>query len=59
MYGVHPERQGHILSAIARLVDSGRLRIHVSRTFDLADLREAHRLQETGHVTGKLVLRVR
>jgi NADPH:quinone reductase len=59
VYGVRPESQGEILSAAAKLVDEGKLKPHVSRVFGLEELPEAHRLQESGHVTGKLVVRVK
>jgi NADPH2:quinone reductase len=58
-YGVRPESQGEILRAAARLVDEGKLQPHVSRTIGLAELAEGHRLQESGHVTGKIVVRVK
>lgn len=59
IYGIRPQKQGRILRAAAALVDRGQLRVHVSRTLDLPDLAEGHRLQETGHVTGKIAVRVR
>jgi NADPH2:quinone reductase len=59
VYGVRPESQGEILRAAAKLVDAGQLKPHVSRVFDLEELPEAHRLQEAGHATGKLVVRLR
>jgi zinc-binding alcohol dehydrogenase family protein len=59
VYGVHPESQGEILRAAGRLVDEGKLKPHVSRVLNLEDLAEGHQLQETGHVTGKIVVRVK
>jgi NADPH2:quinone reductase len=59
VYGVHPERQGEILRAVAKLVDGGQLKPHVGRVFALDELAEAHRFQESGHVTGKIVVRVK
>ncbi len=59
VYGVRLESQGERLRAIARLVDEGGLKPHVSRVFALEELAEAHRLQESGHVTGKIVVRVK
>jgi NADPH:quinone reductase-like Zn-dependent oxidoreductase len=53
---VEPDRAG--LLAIAHLVESGRLRAHIERVLPLAQAADAHRLGETGHVTGKLVLNV-
>ncbi|MYR43342.1 zinc-binding dehydrogenase [Streptomyces sp. SID5910] len=41
---------------IAGLVESGRLRATVEKTFPLADAAQAHELGETGRTTGKLVL---
>ncbi|MGW0812226.1 NADP-dependent oxidoreductase [Streptomyces viridiviolaceus] len=41
---------------IAELVESGRLRATIAKTFPLADAAEAHALGETGRTTGKLVL---
>jgi NADPH:quinone reductase len=50
--------QAHILSECARLVDEKKLKIHVSQEFPLAEAANAHRLLETGSVTGKLVLQI-
>ncbi|WP_309227251.1 zinc-binding dehydrogenase [Micromonospora thermarum] len=44
------------LSVLAGLVDVGRLTVHVARTFPLDQAADAHRLVETGHVRGKVVL---
>ncbi|MDG9727529.1 MULTISPECIES: NADP-dependent oxidoreductase [unclassified Streptomyces] len=41
---------------IAGLVESGKLRATIARTFPLADAAEAHALGEKGRTTGKLVL---
>ncbi|GJF25999.1 MULTISPECIES: NADP-dependent oxidoreductase [Streptomyces] len=41
---------------IAGLVESGRLRATIEKTFPLADAAQAHELGETGRTTGKLVL---
>lgn len=50
------EHQGEILRLCGEWMDEGRLRVHVSRTFPLAEAAAAHRLIGEGHVTGKLVL---
>jgi NADPH:quinone reductase-like Zn-dependent oxidoreductase len=47
------------LTAIADLVDQGRLRPVIAGTFPLANAAKAHALGETGHVAGKLVLTMR
>lgn len=46
------------LSAIAELIDSGELMVHIDREFPLEQAAEAHRLLEEGHTRGKIVLRV-
>jgi NADPH:quinone reductase-like Zn-dependent oxidoreductase len=53
---VEPDRCG--LEAIASLVSSGRLRVHVAGTFPLAEAARAHEAGEAGHARGKLVLTV-
>lgn len=52
---VHTERDW--LCDIARLAGAKALVPEVTRVFDLADAAEAHRLLESGHVQGKVVLR--
>ena len=54
---VEPDHAG--LAELVALVESGALRVHVERTFPLAEAAQAHRLGEAGRVTGKLVLTVR
>ncbi|KOG18951.1 NADP-dependent oxidoreductase [Streptomyces viridochromogenes] len=44
------------LTAIAELVEAGKLRPAIAGAFPLADAAEAHRLGDTGRTTGKLVL---
>jgi NADPH:quinone reductase-like Zn-dependent oxidoreductase len=53
---VEPDHRG--LEAIAALVDDGRLKPHVSKTFPLSRAADAHRVGEAGHFQGKLVLTV-
>jgi NADPH:quinone reductase-like Zn-dependent oxidoreductase len=48
----------HVLAEIGALVESGRFSLPVAQTFPLADVAEAHRVSENGHVRGKLVLLV-
>ncbi|WP_420036330.1 NADP-dependent oxidoreductase [Streptomyces sp. cg28] len=47
------------LRAVAGLVEAGKLTVHVSETYPLADAAKAHEAGETGRVAGKLVLTVR
>jgi NADPH:quinone reductase-like Zn-dependent oxidoreductase len=49
-------RAVHALAEIGELVESGRLSLPVAQTFPLAEIAEAHRVSEDGHVRGKLVL---
>ena len=55
-YSVSPD--GRTLAVITRLIDDGAIRVHVERELPLEEGAEAHRLLETGHVRGKVVLRV-
>jgi NADPH:quinone reductase-like Zn-dependent oxidoreductase len=48
----------YTLDQIGGLIESGRFSVPVGATFPLADIAEAHRAGETGHVRGKLVLLV-
>ncbi|MGZ5008595.1 MAG: zinc-binding dehydrogenase, partial [Methylobacter sp.] len=45
-----------ILNQCAEWIDKGVLKTHISRQLSLAEAVEAHRLLETGHSTGKVVL---
>jgi NADPH:quinone reductase-like Zn-dependent oxidoreductase len=56
--GAGEERAWTALGEAAALVEAGRLTVPVARTFPLADIAEAHRISETGHPRGKLVLTV-
>jgi NADPH:quinone reductase-like Zn-dependent oxidoreductase len=48
----------HVLAEIGELIESGRFSLPVARTFPLAEVAEAHRVSEDGHLRGKLVLLV-
>ncbi|NJK65650.1 MAG: zinc-dependent alcohol dehydrogenase family protein [Microcoleus sp. SU_5_3] len=50
------KQQADILQQCARLCDRNLLKIHVSKTFPLAQAQAAHELLEAGSVTGKIVL---
>ncbi|WP_144832764.1 NADP-dependent oxidoreductase [Microbacterium sp. BH-3-3-3] len=47
---------GGALATIARLLDSGAVRVYVEHVFDLADAADAHVELERGHTRGKIVL---
>lgn len=54
---VEPQKHhADILEQCATWIDEGKLKIHVSQTFPLAEAAKAHKLLETGSVTGKIVL---
>lgn len=62
-YGVQAEMLGMRtdsaqLAEIAKLVDSGRVKVVVERVLALSEARQAHELSEKGHVRGKIVLKV-
>lgn len=59
VYGVRLESHGEILRAAALLVDQGQLKPYVSRVLELDELAEGHRLIETEHTTGKIVVNVK
>lgn len=50
--------QKQILENCAKLIDTGKLKIHVSKVLPLEHAVEAHRIIETGSTTGKIVLAV-
>jgi NADPH:quinone reductase-like Zn-dependent oxidoreductase len=54
--GMGTGRAVHALREIGELIDSGRFSLPVAQTFALDQIGEAHRLSETGHVRGKLIL---
>lgn len=54
--GAGSERAWHALADVATLIEEGRFRLPVAQTFPLADIAEAHRISESGHPGGKLVL---
>lgn len=58
--GLHAARlaQRRVLEEGTKLIEQGRLRVHVSREMTLQQAADAHRLLETGHTTGKIVLRI-
>jgi NADPH:quinone reductase-like Zn-dependent oxidoreductase len=49
---------GARLRDIRELVDAGLVRVVIDRELPLAEARSAHELSQSGHVTGKIILRV-
>jgi NADPH:quinone reductase-like Zn-dependent oxidoreductase len=56
--GPRIKRAMHVLTDIAPLIEAGQFRLPVQQTFTLDQIGEAHRLSESGHVRGKLVVLV-
>ncbi|UUZ87213.1 zinc-binding dehydrogenase [Paenibacillus sp. P26] len=55
---IRSQRSASRLAELTRLYEQGKLRIQIARTFSLEQAADAHREVETGHVRGKVVLRV-
>jgi NADPH:quinone reductase-like Zn-dependent oxidoreductase len=53
---VEPDPVG--LAGLCHLIEAGKLQVHVDRVFDLERAADAHRLAESSHGGGKVVLRV-
>lgn len=49
---------GSVLATLARLLDSGAIRVFVDHVYDLSEAESAHRELERGHTRGKIVLSV-
>jgi NADPH:quinone reductase-like Zn-dependent oxidoreductase len=56
LLAVRPDRSAQRLARMVDLWTAGELRIEISRVFGLRDAAAAHRLVETGHGRGKVVL---
>jgi len=52
----HPN--GEQLAEIAQIIDSGTLAPVIDRILPLSEARRAHELSQSGHIHGKIVLRV-
>jgi NADPH:quinone reductase-like Zn-dependent oxidoreductase len=52
----HPS--GAQLAEIAKLIDSGELKLRIDRILPLSEVRRAHELSKSGHTQGKIVLRI-
>jgi NADPH:quinone reductase-like Zn-dependent oxidoreductase len=46
------------LEALSAMVDAGKLRAIIGRTYPLSEIAEAHRYVETGHKTGDVIIRL-
>ncbi|MBW4543743.1 MAG: zinc-dependent alcohol dehydrogenase family protein [Symplocastrum torsivum CPER-KK1] len=50
------QHQAEILKQCASWIDEGKLKIHLSQTFPLKDAAAAHKVLESGSITGKIAL---
>ena len=50
--------RGGDLEKLSALIEAGKIRPVVDKTFPLEQIAEAHRLSEAGHVRGKLVIKI-
>jgi NADPH:quinone reductase-like Zn-dependent oxidoreductase len=55
---VRARPSGEDLEELARLVEQGRLHPVLQRTYELEEIRHAHAASESGHVRGKIVVRI-
>lgn len=58
LYRMEVASDGEDMKAIAGLLEKGRLRSHISKTFGFDEIRQAHQLIESGHTRGKIVVTV-
>lgn len=49
---------GPQMAELARLIDTGRLRVGIDSVFPLADAPKAHERAERGHIQGKIILQI-
>ena len=52
------DRPWHALSEVAALIEAGSFSLPVAHVLPLSEIAEAHRLSESGHAGGKIVLTV-
>jgi len=52
------EPDGEQLAKIGEMIEQGKIRANVGTVMELKEIQEAHRLSETHHAKGKIVLRV-
>jgi len=57
-YFIMVQSDGQDMQQIARLLENGQLKSHVSQVFDFEDMIIAHKALETGRTQGKIVVRL-
>jgi NADPH:quinone reductase-like Zn-dependent oxidoreductase len=55
---VRAKPSGNELGKISKMIETGGIRTVIERVFPFEQIAEAHRLSETGHVRGKIVVRL-
>ena len=60
-YGVKAEMiqsgpNSELLEELAKFVENGKVKAHIEKIFPLSEIKEAHKLSESGHARGKIVL---
>ena len=57
-YQVTMGRDGEVLTKIAKLIEDGKIHPVVEKVLPLSDAKEGHRISQTGHAKGKIVLKI-
>lgn len=57
-YGILTHPGGKDLDVLAKMISEGNLVSHIEKIFSLQEAPQAHRYMETGHVKGKLVIKM-
>lgn len=57
-YQVTMGRDGEVLANIAKLIEEEKIRPVVEQVLDLSEVKEGHRISQTGHSRGKIVLKI-
>lgn len=57
-YQVTMGHDGKVLAKIATLIEDGKIRPVVEKVLDLSEVKEGHKLSQTGHEKGEIVLKV-
>lgn len=56
---INVESQGEILATAAEMIDAGKLTTRIHKTYPLDELPDAHKQQESAHVAGKIIIKIR
>lgn len=56
--GLNAQTDGKRLEEIARLVDSGKLKVVIEKEFGLSEIKAAHDLSQSGKARGKIIIKI-